>query len=75
MGHVAQQTPRITNDLVVGLALDVAYKSDTARVLFIFRVVQSLRSGETGVYGIRVGENVFKTIGRVGGEWKGEIAS
>lgn len=75
MGHVAQQTSRITDNLVVCLSLDMADKSYTTRILFIFRVIQSLRRRESRVDGIRVSKDVFETIKGVGGERKGEITS
>jgi hypothetical protein len=62
MGHVAQQTSRITDNLVVCLSLDVTDEANTTRILFIFRIVQPLRGGESRVHGIGVGEDVFETI-------------
>jgi hypothetical protein len=42
MGHVAEKVTGITDNLVARLALDVASKTDTASILLIRRVIETL---------------------------------
>jgi hypothetical protein len=57
VGHVAEKVPRIADNLVAGLALDVASKADTASILLELRVVKTPvnssdgQAGEAGAEG------------------------
>jgi hypothetical protein len=42
MGHVAEKVTGIADNLVARLALDVASKADTASILLIRRVIETL---------------------------------
>ncbi len=72
MGHVAEQTLSIANDLMITFALDMADESNTTGVLFVFRVVQPLLGGKAHRFivphdGVEPGESVFRHWEREGG--------
>ncbi len=46
VGHVAEEEARIGDDLVCGLALDLAHETDTTSILFVVGVVETLGGGQ-----------------------------